>query len=106
MKSHEYLEAIASGLQPPHGTFANEVSNTASLHEYDEASWWGDHMLRLANVNDWHFGNTAVAWYTGMHRLALLYVKEAIKDPKQWMRALQRQTPITASLIYSLSATL
>jgi len=45
-------------------------------------------MMRIANANDWHFGNAAVAWYIGMHRLALHYVELARVDPSYWNQAL------------------
>jgi hypothetical protein len=85
---YAYLRSIGSGLVPPFGEVANASSNTANDDEYNEAGWWGDEMLRIANVNDWHFSNGAVAWYTGLHRLALYYVNKATLDPRYWVQAL------------------
>jgi hypothetical protein len=86
--SYAYLRFIGSGLVPPFGDVGNTSSNTANDDEYSEAGWWGDEMLRIANVNDWHFSNGAVAWYTGLHRLALYYVNKAVQDPRYWVQAL------------------
>ena len=79
-----YMRCIASGLVPPHGDLGNFVSNTADDFEYTEAGWWGDEMMRIANVNDWHFSSAAAAWYVGMHRLAALYVDSARIHPRYW----------------------
>jgi len=38
-----------------------------------------DHMMRLARMNDWHFGERAVRWYVGMHRQALYLLAQAVK---------------------------
>jgi hypothetical protein len=86
-----YLHSIASGLVPPYGKKGNNFWNSVSSETYDgSAGWWGDEMMRIANVNDWHFANAAVAWYAGMHRLALRYAHEAqvTGDPKHWNHAL------------------
>lgn len=79
-----YLRSIGSGLVPPHGDLGNFVSNTANDNEYTDAGWWGDEMMRISNVNDWHFSSGAAAWYTGMHRLAALYVDSARINPRYW----------------------
>lgn len=94
-----YLKTIASGLCPPFGSLGNKISNTAGPTEYDEAGWWGDEMMRLAVVNDWHFSSGAAAWYVGMHRLALYYAEKAIKDPNYWVPALHCE----ASALHSLT---
>lgn len=94
-----YLGAIGSGLVPPFGRAANAVSNTAGPTEYQEAGWWGDEMLRIANVNDWHFSKAAVAWYVGMHRLALYYSGLARKNPRYWVHAFHHE----ASALHSLT---
>lgn len=83
-----YLAAIASGLVPPFGSAGNEFANTANDDEWTDAGWWGDEMLRIANVNDWHFSSGAIAWYVGLHRLALLYADSARSNPAHWTRAL------------------
>lgn len=98
MATQDYLRRIGAGLVPPFGTLGNETANTAKDNEYHEAGWWGDEMLRLANVNDWHFSNAAVAWYTGMHRLALLSVEQAVKDPRYWNQALHYEANALHSL--------
>lgn len=94
-----YLRAIASGLWPPYGVAGNATANTAYDEEELDAGWWGDEMLRIANVNDWHFSRAAIAWYVGMHRLALLAVEKARTDPAQWNRALHYE----ASALHSLT---
>lgn len=95
-----YLRFIGSGLVPPFGSMGNATSNTANDDEYSEAGWWGDEMMRIANVNDWHFSNTAVAWYVGMHRLAILYAKKAAKeDKKYWNKALNYEASALHSLV-------
>jgi len=38
-----------------------------------------DHMMRLARMNDWHFGKRAVRWYVGMHRQALYLLAHAVR---------------------------
>ncbi|WP_018694290.1 pre-peptidase C-terminal domain-containing protein [Algicola sagamiensis] len=83
-----YLRYIASGMEPPHGGLGNAVVNSEKDDEIDQAGWWGDEMLRLANSNDWHFSRVGIAFYIGMHRAALFYVKKAMKDPKYWATAL------------------
>jgi hypothetical protein len=93
-----YLRYIASGLWPPYGTLGNTVSNTAGDSEWDEAGWWGDEMLRIANINDWHFSRGALAWYIGMHRLALYYVNLARTDPAFWNNALHYEANALHSL--------
>jgi hypothetical protein len=93
-----YLQAIGSGLVPPFGVGANTTRNTANDDEYQEAGWWGDEMLRIANINDWHFSNGAISWYIGLHRLALLYADSARTDPKHWNRALHYEANALHSL--------
>ncbi len=88
IKTDEYLQRIAFGLWPPYGTFGNILKPTVGETDYDKAAWWGDEMMRLANVNETHFSDVAVAWYVGMHRLALLYVNKARTDPKFWVNAM------------------
>jgi len=94
-----YLRAIGSGLWPPYGTLGNTTSNTAWPEEALDAGWWGDEMLRIANVNDWHFASAAVAWYIGMHRLALHYAILARTDNTYWNHALHYE----ASALHSLT---
>jgi len=98
MLAGRYLEAIASGLVPPFGTLANTISNTADDAEYNEAALWGDEMLRIGNINDWHFSSGAIAWYVGLHRLALVYADSARLDPKYWTRALHYEANALHSL--------
>jgi hypothetical protein len=90
IKATEYIARIGSGVVPPFGAAGNVTGNTAEKGsgDYGDAGWWGDEMLRVANVNDWHFSNTAVAWYVGMHRLALLYADSARTRPEYWVKAL------------------
>ena len=83
-----YLRAIASGLVPPFGAAGNVSGETANPKEYTEAAWWGDEMLRIAATNDFHFSNGAIAWYVGLHRLALVYVDKARENPDYWVNAL------------------
>lgn len=94
----EYLQDIGSGLIPPYGVAGNAGGNSADNNAYEDAGWWGDEMLRIATTNDWHFTNGAVAWYVGMHRLALLYADSARIDPKQWERALHYEANALHSL--------
>jgi hypothetical protein len=94
-----YVRSIASGLVPPFGSWGNAWSYTAGPKEYEEAGWWGDEMMRVAAINDWHFSNAAIAWYVGLHRLALLYVDKARTDPTQWITALHYE----ASALHSLT---
>lgn len=94
-----YLAFIGSGLWPPYGTAGNTFSNTAYLDEYHDAGWWGDEMMRIANVNDWHFQQAAVAWYVGMHRMALKYALLARTDSRNWVKALHHE----ASALHSLT---
>jgi hypothetical protein len=84
----DYLHKIAFGLVPPHGTLGNEFGNIATDAATDEAAWWGEEMMRLANVNETHFSDVAIAWYTGMHNMALYYVERAYQEPKYWKQAL------------------
>jgi hypothetical protein len=93
-----YLRAIGSGLLPPFGAFGNQFVNTAYSDEELDAGWWGDEMLRIANINDWHFSQAAVAWYIGMHRLALKYVFMARTDPGYWNHALSFEAAALHSL--------
>jgi hypothetical protein len=97
--SQVYLRHIGAGLVPPFGTAGNVTSNTDKTEtKYSEAGWWGDEMLRIANVNDWHFSKAAIAWYVGLHRLALLYVEKAVKEPKYWNQALHYEANALHSL--------
>ncbi|PJE80887.1 hypothetical protein CI610_00135 [invertebrate metagenome] len=84
----EYLRAMASGLVPPMGRVGNTLANFTHVGNYHEAGWWGDELLRLANVNDWHFSNVAVAWYVGLHRLALIHMAKAVDDPAYMVKAM------------------
>lgn len=88
IRADSYLKRIAAGLWPPYGCLGNAVANTAGDSQWNDAGWWGDEMMRIANANDWHFSRAAVAWYIGMHRLALLYVDLARTDPTYWNQAL------------------
>lgn len=106
-ESIDYLRAIAAGLWPPYHTIGNLFENTAAEDDYAEAGWWGDEMIRIANSNDWHFSNGAIAWYVGMHRLALFWVNEAITRPdangnlpnvKLWNNALHAEANALHSL--------
>ncbi|HET9383922.1 MAG TPA: hypothetical protein VFO67_02165 [Gemmatimonadales bacterium] len=94
-----YLAFIGSGLWPPFGTLGNTVSNTAWPEEWLDAGWWGDEMMRIANVNDWHWQQAAVAWYVGMHRMALKYALLARTDSRYWVKALHHE----ASALHSLT---
>lgn len=98
MNAGRYLQYIGSGLVPPFGGGGNTVANTANDDEYSEAGWWGDEMLRIANINDWHFSSAAISWYVGLHRLALLYADSARGDPKHWNRALHYESNALHSL--------
>ena len=97
-RSDVYLKRIAAGLWPPYGCAGNAFSNTCYDGEYEDAAWWGDEMMRIANVNDWHFSSAAVAWYIGMHRLALLYVDAARSNPIHWNTALHYEANALHSL--------
>ena len=99
IRTRDYLRHIASGLWPPYGALANTVSNTAWPEEWLDAGWWGDEMLRIANINDWHFSQAAVAWYVGMHRIALKYALLARTDNRYWVKALHYE----ASALHSLT---
>jgi hypothetical protein len=99
MTTADYLRRIGSGLVPPFGTLGNQEANTAGDREFGEAGWWGDEMLRIANVNDWHFSEVAIAWYVGLHRLALLAADSARRDPAHWVTALHYE----ASALHSLT---
>lgn len=90
--TYQYLKNIAFGLWPPFGTAGNVFKNTAGEYQFNEAAWWGDEMMRIANVNENHFSNGAIAWYIGMHRLALVAVNNAIRDPKYWSLAFNYET--------------
>jgi len=90
-----YLRFIGSGLWPPYAC----VLATANDDQYEEAGWWGDEMVRIAKTNDWHFSSGAVAWYVGMHRLALLHVDRARTDPRAWTQALHYEANALHSLI-------
>jgi hypothetical protein len=99
VQSETYLKAIGSGLWPPYGPLGNASGNTADTeHDYFEAGWWGDEMLRIAAINDWHFSTAALAWYVGMHRLALRYVDRAREDPSAWNAALHYEANALHSL--------
>lgn len=98
MHAGRYLQDIGSGLVPPFGAAGNTFTNTANDDEYSEAGWWGDEMLRIANVNDWHFSSAAISWYVGLHRLALLYADSARADSKHWARALHYEANALHSL--------
>ena len=93
-----YLRAIGCGLVPPFGSAGNITGNTAGDAEYSEAGWWGDEMMRIANVNDWHFSSAAISWYVGLHRLALLYVDKARNNPEYWVNALHYEALALHSL--------
>lgn len=99
VSSGSYLRCIASGLVPPFGKKGNATGYTANPGEYDEAGWWGDEMMRVAAINDWHFSNIAVAWYVGLHRLALVHVNKARTNPAHWNAALHYE----ASALHSLT---
>jgi hypothetical protein len=98
LRSDVYLKHIAAGLWPPFGCLGNTLSNIANDDEYDDAGWWGDEMMRIANVNDWHFSRAGMAWYVGMHRLALLHVDAARADPSRWTAALHYEANALHSL--------
>lgn len=98
MRAATYLGRVASGLWPPYGSLGNFVSTSAGPTEHGNAAWWGDEMVRIAFVNDWHFSQGAVGWYTGMHRLALLYVDSARHNPDYWVRALHYEANALHSL--------
>jgi hypothetical protein len=93
-----YLRFIGAGLWPPYGECGNATGNTADDVTYGEAGWWGDEMLRIAQSNDWHFSSAAVAWYVGMHRLALHYVDLARTQPYYWNHALHYEADALHSL--------
>ncbi len=99
MPAAEFLRCIASGLVPPFGSLGNAISYTAKKDEYDEGGWWGDEMMRVAAINDWHFSSNAIAWYVGLHRLALLYVNKARSNPAHWVTAIHYE----ASALHSLT---
>ncbi len=94
----DYLHSIGFGLCPPYGAYGNIGSNTARDDQYDEAGWWGDEMMRIANVNDTHFSNVAMAWYIGMHRMALKYAVKAIANPQYWKTAFHCEADALHSL--------
>ena len=93
-----YLEQVASGVWPPYRKLGNTVFNLAGPDEFDAVGWYGDEMLRIANINDWHFSDAAIAWYVGMHRLALLEANAARTDPRRWARALHYEANALHSL--------
>ena len=99
ISSNTYLRSMASGLVPPFGSLGNTSSNTADDDEYEEAGWWGDEMIRTANVNDWHFSKVAVSWYVGLHRQALYYVNLARTDSRYWVQALHHEANALHSLV-------
>ena len=88
-----YLKYVGNGLVPPF-----RLTDSAGDEEYMDAGWWGDEMLRIARINDWHFCTGAVAWYVGMHRLALLYVDRARSDNRYWNHALHYEANALHSL--------
>lgn len=98
MRADHYLRRIAAGLWPPYGCLGNVVANTATDTQWNDAGWWGDEMMRIANSNDWHFSSAAVAWYVGLHRKALLAVDEARTDPSAWNKALHYEANALHSL--------
>lgn len=98
LPSGNYLRRIASGLVPPFGKKGNATGYTANPGEYDEAGWWGDEMMRVAAINDWHFSNIAIAWYVGLHRLALVHVNKARSNPQHWIAALHYEACALHSL--------
>lgn len=99
MPTGQYLQAIGSGLIPPYLPGANQIRNAVDNDgDWDQAGWYGDEMIRNANINDWHFSNGAIAWYTGLHRLALLYADSARIDPMHWVRALHYEANALHSL--------
>jgi len=95
-----YLQRISAGLWPPFHNLGGALNNTAvNETDYFEAGWWGDEMMRIATTNDWHFSSAAVAWYVGMHRLALKYVEMArTQDAKYWTHALHYEANALHSL--------
>src|SRR5207244_2300265 len=95
----DYLAGIGSGLWPPFGSLGDVTSNTADTEQDTfEAGWWGDEMMRIAAINDWHFSSAALAWYIGMHRMALKYVALAVHDPVYWNHALHYEANALHSL--------
>ncbi|HEY0673408.1 MAG TPA: hypothetical protein VGD27_14115 [Longimicrobiales bacterium] len=99
MSAETFIAHVGSGLVPPFGALGNAVFNTADdITDYWDAGWWGDEMLRIAKVNDWHFSRVAVAWYVGMHRLALLYADSARMNPDYWVKALHYEANALHSL--------
>ena len=98
LDSREYLRYIASGVAPPFGSVGNNMSNAAGDAEVYKAGWWGDEMMRLANVNDNHFANTAIAWYVGMHSRALRAADRARDNPAYWVQALHYEAGALHSL--------
>ncbi|MEK7316428.1 MAG: hypothetical protein AAB011_09620 [Candidatus Eisenbacteria bacterium] len=96
VSASKYLRYIASGLVPPERIIRDTASSPDAC---GEAGWWGDEMLRIANVNDWHFSSAGIAWYVGMHRLALHYVDKARTNPDYWATALHYE----ASALHSLT---
>ncbi|SGY88268.1 Phosphatidylcholine-hydrolyzing phospholipase C [Moritella viscosa] len=98
VKNTTYLHHVGSGVVPPFGALGNLSSNTAGDGELEEAAWWGDEMMRIANVNDWHFSDAAVAWYIGLHRQALYYADKARTEPKYWNVALHHEANALHSL--------
>ena len=94
-----YLHRIGSGLVPPAHGLGNTFKNTASEeNDYFEAGWWGDEMIRIANVNEWHFSSAAIGHYVGLHRLALMYLDSARTDSTHWARVLHYEANALHSL--------
>jgi len=93
--TYQNLRAFAHGMTPPLGFAGNSFGDWERYgpnepHLTEKPGWWGDEMMRLAGVNDWHFSGRAVAWYVAMHRLALHHVRLAVKhdDPTYLWQAI------------------
>ncbi|WP_437518078.1 hypothetical protein [Sorangium sp. So ce1099] len=86
--------AFAHGMTPPIGDLGQALyewePNKPDMPLYNNLGWWGDELIRLASVNDWHFSARAVEWYVGMHRLALRHARLAVEkdDPSYLWRAI------------------
>ena len=94
-----YLRYIGSGLVPPFRWAGNFWGGRTAWDEEElDAGWWGDEMIRIAATNDWHFSSAAIAWYIGMHRLALRYVELARTDNRYWNDALHYEANALHSL--------
>ncbi|AKJ02479.1 Hypothetical protein AA314_04105 [Archangium gephyra] len=92
---HGYLRSFAHGVTPPIDLLGNSATGWEpyekdSQPQSDKFGWWGDEMMRLAGVNDWHFSDVAVSWYVAMHRLALRHAMLAVKnnDPTSLWKAI------------------